>query len=300
MMVEGRREMKSSQKQFHFVPWEVIKSITSEVKFMQNRGRSLMKKDSLGDVLRFWRKNKRKSQMDLALESGISPKHLSFIETGRSKPSRGVILKLGRTLKLTLRHQNSLLLAGGYSSEFKEEPFGGEKMDQIRRALKSMLAKHEPYPALVVNGSYDILMTNSGLEKLAAFFLGEDTAEKYSNVYRLLFAEDGLCNYIIDWQVIGSLLLARLFEEATLSQNPPLLALYREIAVMNDGNLPDIATMDHGMPVMTFSLEKASVRVTFFTTITTLGTPLDLTTQEIKIESLFPVDEKSHEFFTTR
>ncbi len=113
------------------------------------------------------------SQLDLALEVGVSTKHLSFVETGRSQPSRNLILKMAHSLKLPLRHRNGILKAAGYASEFGEEPFNGEKMEIIRQALQRMLEKHEPYPAFVVNAAYDILMTNSGYEQMIKFLVGE-------------------------------------------------------------------------------------------------------------------------------
>ena len=186
---------------------------------MQNLMEITKKNESAGDFLRFWRKFNRMSQMDLALEIGISTKHLSFVETGRSNPSRNLVLKMAHSLKLPLRHRNAFLKTAGYASEFGEEPFNGEKMEIVRQALQRMLEKHEPYPAFVVNAAYKILMTNSGYEQMIKFLVGEHALKKYDNVYHLTFAEDGLRPYIKDWPGIEPFMLNRLWDEAATTQN---------------------------------------------------------------------------------
>lgn len=255
------------------------------------------KNESAGDILRFWRKLNRISQLDLALEVGVSSKHLSFVETGKSQPSRNLILKMAHALKLPLRHRNAFLRAAGYASEFGEEPFDGQKMKMVRQALRRMLNKHEPYPALVVNTAYKILMTNSGLDQIVKFFLGENALEKYDNVYRLTFAEDGLRQYIEDWPVIEHFMLARLWDEVVTTQNDELFALYEDISRLRISEDPIDFQIDNNLPIMSLTLQKESTTASFFTTITTLGTPLDLTTQELRIESLFPADEETKKMF---
>jgi transcriptional regulator with XRE-family HTH domain len=249
------------------------------------------KNETVGDFLRFWRKFNRMSQMDLSLEIGISTKHLSFVETGRSKPSRSLVLKMAHSLKLPLRHRNSFLKSAGYASEYGEEPFKGEKMEIIRQALQRMLEKHEPYPAFVVNAAYDILMTNYGYEQMIKFVAGEHVLKKYNNVYRLTFAKDGLQPYIKDWPGIQQFMLNRLWDEAASTQNNELFLLFKEILQLRTGEDPIDYQVDGNLPIMSLTFEKGAIRASFFTTITTLGTPLDLTAQELRIESLFPADE---------
>lgn len=258
----------------------------------------LRKTASVGDLLRFWRNINRMSQLDLALEVGVSTKHLSFVETGRSQPSRNMILKIARSLKLPLRHRNGVLKAAGYASEFGEEPFAGEKMEMIRQALRRMLEKHEPYPAFVVNARYDILMTNSGYEQMIKFLAGEYALQKYRNVYRLTFAEDGLRPYIRGWSGVEQFLLNRLWDEAAASQNSELFSLYNEVARQRNSEAQIEWQVDENLPVMNLTFVKEDTKASFFTTITTLGTPLDLTTQELRIESLFPADEDSKKLFS--
>jgi len=264
---------------------------------MQNLMEITKKNESAGNFLRFWRKFNRMSQMDLALEIGVSTKHLSFVETGRSKPSRNLVLKMAHSLKLPLRHRNAFLKTAGYASEFGEEPFNGEKMEIVRQALQRMLEKHEPYPAFVVNAAYTILMTNSGYEQMIKFLVGEHALKKYDNVYHLTFAEDGLRPHIRDWPGIEQFMLNRLWDEAASTQNSELFSLFEEISRLRTSEDPMDFQVDDNLPIMSLTFEKDVMKASFFTTITTLGTPLDLTTQELRIESLFPADEDTKELF---
>jgi transcriptional regulator with XRE-family HTH domain len=256
------------------------------------------KKESVGDLLRYWRKFNRMSQMDLALEVDVSAKHLSFVETGRSKPSRKLVLKMAQSLKLPLRHRNSFLKAAGYAPEYGEESFNGDKMEIVRQALRRMLDKHEPYPAFVVDAAYTILMTNSGFDQMIKNLAGEHALKKYDNVYHLTFAEDGLRPHIKDWPRIEQFMLNRLWDEAVATQNSQLLSLYEEISKL--GTLKEVVDfqVEDNLPIMSLTFEKGAMEASFFTTITTLGTPLDLTTQELRIESLFPADKETKELFS--
>jgi transcriptional regulator with XRE-family HTH domain len=264
---------------------------------MENLVKIPKKQESIGEILRFWRQLNRKRQMDLALDVDVSSKHLSFVETGKSKPSRHLVLKIAQSLKLPLRHRNAFLLAAGYAPEFNEEPFDGPKMEIVRDALRRMLKKHEPYPAFVVNTGYKILMTNSGYDQMLTFFAGENALTKYDNAIRILLSEDGLRPYVKDWPAIEQFLLARLWEEVVSTQNSELVALYQEIKRLATSKSPVHFEMDSNLPVMSLVLEKKAEKASFFTTITTLGTPLDLTTQELRIELLFPSDDATKRMF---
>lgn len=264
---------------------------------MHNLMRIEKKRESIGEMLRFWRQLNRISQMDLALNIDVSSKHLSFVETGKSKPSRNLVLKIAQSLKLPLRHRNAFLLAAGYAPEFEEKPFDGQEMEIVREALRRMLEKHEPYPAFVVNTGYKILMKNSGYDQIVKFYAGENALKKYGNAIRILFSEDGLRPYVKDWPVVEHFLLARLWEEVVSTQNGELIALYKEISQLRPSDDPIDFQIDNDLPIMSLTLEKNSKKVNFFTTITTLGTPLDLTTQELRIELLFPSDEETKQLF---
>jgi len=256
------------------------------------------KRDSAGELFRFWRKFNRMSQMDLGLEIGVSTKHLSFVETGRSRPSRNLILKMAHALKLPFRHRNAVLKAAGYASEFGEEPFNGRKMEIVRLALQRMLEKHEPYPAFVVNAAYAILETNSGYERMIKLLVGEHALKRYDNVYHLTFAKDGLRPYIKDWPRIEQFMLSRLWDEAASTQISELFSLYEALSPLRSSEVPMDFQVDDDLPIMSLTFEKEGLKASFFTTITTLGTPRDSTTQELRIESLFPADEETKALFS--
>jgi hypothetical protein len=140
-------------------------------------------------------------------------------------------------------------------------------------------------------------MTNSGYDQMVAFFGGENALTKYDNAIRILFSEDGLRPYVKDWPAIEQFLLARLWEEVVSTQNSELVALYQEIKRLATSKSPVHFEMDSNLPVMSLVLEKKAEKASFFTTITTLGTPLDLTTQELRIELLFPSDDATKRMF---
>jgi len=264
---------------------------------MRNLIKKEKKHESVGEMLRFWRQLNRISQMDLALNIDISPKHLSFVETGKSNPSRDLVIQLAHSLKMPFRHRNAFLMAAGYAPEFEEQPFDGQKMEIVRSALRRMIEKHEPYPAFVVNTGYKILMKNSGYDKIVKFYAGENTIKKYDNAIRILFSEDGLRNYVKGWPAVEQFLLARLWEEVVSTQNAELVALYKEISQLRSSSEPIDFHIDSNLPIMSLILKKNSRKASFFTMITTLGTPLDLTTQELRLEFLFPSDEETKQLF---
>jgi len=264
---------------------------------MKDSEKNNKKLETPGDFLRFWRNINRISQMNLALDAGISPRHLSFVETGRSMPSRELILKLSQALNLPLRHRNVFLNTAGFSSEYSEEPLESANMTIIRQALKYMLDKHEPYPAFVINTSYKILMMNKGFEQFIHFYIGENALKKYNNAMMLLFADDGLKKHIKEWSGMEIFLLSRIWEEIILTQNSELIILYGEISSLKECKSFHPSKIESSLPVLSMTLEKNSIEASFFTTVTTLGTPLDLTAQELRIESLFPADERTKNMF---
>lgn len=223
---------------------------------MRNLIKKEKKHESVGEVLRFWRQLNKTSQMDLALDIDISPRHLSFVETGKSNPSRDLVLKIAHSLKMPFRHRNAFLMAAGYAPEFEEQSFDGQNMEIVRSALRRMIEKHDPYPAFVVNTGYKILMKNSGYDKILKFYAGENALKKYDNAIRILFSEDGLRNYVKGWPAVEQFLLARLWEEVISTQNTELIALYKEISRLKSSNAPIDFQTDSNLPIMSLVLEK--------------------------------------------
>ena len=254
--------------------------------------------NQFGDILRHWRKARRFSQMDLALAANVSIRHLSFIETGRSQPGYDLVLRLAEVLDLPLRHTNSLLVAAGYAPRYTNWSMDDDQTGMVRAALERMLAQHEPYPAFVTTRSYDLIMSNNGAHQLISWLTDDDNLlSRFSNSYRLLFASDGLRPYVVNFELVQDMLLKRLREESISYQSEALFQLYEACtADVSDLNQTEQPTVDQQLPVMTLGLQKGDIEVCFFSTVTTFGTAIDITTQELRIECLFPADKETEEF----
>lgn len=252
---------------------------------------------AIGDFIRLWRNTRKVSQMDLALAVDVSTRHLSFIETGKSRPSRKLVLKIAESLKMTFRHRNTLLALAGYAAEYAEQSFDGEGMAIVRQAVQRFLSAHEPYPAFVIDGEYNILMKNRGYEKMATKLIGADAFSRYENVYLLTFSGDGFCNHIECWPAVGKVMLNRLMNEAIMTQNQNLHSLYQQCLSMFSDAYEEVEQQVADIPVLSIGLRYDGMLCRFFTLITTLGTPLDSTSQELRIEFLCPADEATKRMF---
>ena len=250
-----------------------------------------------GDILRHWRKVRRLSQMDLALAANVSTRHLSFVETGRSQPGYDLVLRLTEVLDLPLRHINSMLVAAGYAPRYTAWSLDDDQTGIVRAALERMLAQHEPYPAFVTTRNYDLMMSNNGAQKLISWLTdGDDLLSRFSNSYRLLFAPDGLRPYVANFELVQDMLLKRLREESISYQSETLFQLYEACAAdVTDLNRIEEAVVDQQLPVMSLELRKDDIKVCFFSTVTTFGTAIDVTTQELRIECLFPANEETRQ-----
>ena len=236
--------------------------------------------------------------MELALAANVSTRHLSFVETGRAQPGYDLVLRLAEVLELPLRHSNALLVAAGFAPRYSTWSIDDEETGIVRAALKRILAQHEPYPALVTTRSYDLIMANNGTRKLLSWLTGgDDLLSRFGNSYRLLFAPDGLRPYVVNFDRLQDMLLKRLHEESITYQSAALLQLYQTCAaeVAARKSTPRTA-IDQQLPVMTLGLRNGDVEVCFFSTLTSFGTAIDVTTQELRIESLFPANEETEKF----
>ena len=259
--------------------------------------------EQVGDILRRWRKVRHLSQMELALAANVSTRHLSFVETGRARPGYDLLLRLAEVLQLPLRHSNALLVAGGFAPHYTDWSLDDDRTGMIRAALEHLLKQHNPYPAVVVDRNYEVVMHNAGFEA-AVLWLTDDatTLHRYTNMFRLMFADDGLRPYITNWRALEHVLLKRLYDESIVYQSEALMALYRELAGENDLLQPpplddDPTGFDPQVPVVTVKLCKDDVHLALFSTMTTFGTAIDVTIQELRIESFFPADESTQAFF---
>lgn len=252
----------------------------------------------IGPLLRTWRTSRGKSQLALAVEAGISTRHLSFVETGRSAPSRDMVLTLAEHLDLPLRDRNALLRAAGYAAVFRETPLEAEAMKEVRRALTHLLEASHPNPALVVNRRYDILLANSAAVEFFSFFAPNWKGK--NNMAQLIFAEQGLKPAVVDWPAVAAYLIKRLraeLGEGTDAQDLELLTIVNSVeAELAEREAPAAPATPLEHVLIPVTLRRGDAEANIFTAITTLGTPVDITLQELRIETFFPADEPSRRF----
>jgi transcriptional regulator with XRE-family HTH domain len=236
----------------------------------------------VGQLLRDWRTNRRMSQLDLATQAGVSARHVSFLETGRSRPTREMILRLAGELDVPLRSQNELLLAGGYAPAFAESQLGGPPLAAVLSSLRDVLTGHAPYPALLIDRHWTMVDANDAVGRLtvgcAAWLL-----EPPVNVLRLSLHPEGMAPRIGNLAEWRTHVLHRLDQQAAATADPVLRELRAELAGYPGGTgnaRPD------GL-VVPLRLDD----LTFFSVTSVLGTPLDVTLAELAIESFLPADE---------
>ena len=254
---------------------------------------------TVGPLLRRWRTSRRMSQLDLALTAGVSARHVSFLETGRSRPSRDMLLALAGVLDVPLRERNALLQVAGFAPAYRETALDDPGMADIRQALTLILAQHDPFPAAAMDGGWDIVMANRAyVHFLTALRPGRPapaplgfTAAPRLNALRLLFEVGGVRDHVLNWPRVARELLARLDREAA-GNSPRAAALLAELSaqpgVPADWRQPDLdAPLALVLPV---EVGLGGHCLRFFTTLTTLGAPQDVTLQELRIESFHGAD----------
>jgi transcriptional regulator with XRE-family HTH domain len=258
----------------------------------------------VGGILRQWRERRRLSQMDLALQAEISTRHLSFVETGRSKPSRELLLLLADELDLPLRDRNRLLLAAGYAPVYAERALHAPQMTAIRAALRRVLDGHEPYPAVVVDRGWNLVEANASVALLTAGVAPSLLAPP-ANVLRLSLHPDGMASRIINLGEWRAHLLGRLRRQVAVTADPDLARLYDELrAYPCDQPEPAIDLPGPADIVIPLRLRHDGRELAFFSTVATFGTPLDITVAELAIESFYPADANTaaalHEGLTSK
>jgi len=260
-------------------------------------------KSGFGSILSEWRAVRRLSQLDLALLADISQRHISFVESGRAQPSRDMIFKLADGLDLPLRARNDLFLAAGYAPAYPERRLDLAKMKAAREALEMILRHHEPYPAVVMDGSWNIVMQNAAASRIIAACVGRDALRQLFpdgviNFMQLMFSQKGLRPHILNWAHTRLALLNRLRREAAGKPNSPSGMLRRQF----DSDTPRGEHMIHGEgdePMLSLELGIGDARLRLFNTFTTFGTPQDVLLQELRIDMSFPADETTRRFLDT-
>lgn len=241
-------------------------------------------------MLRRWRELRRLSQLELAGLANVSARHLSFIETGRSTPGREVLLHLAEQLDVPLRERNQLLLSAGYAPLYGETEFNAPAMTSIRTAVRQLLVRHEPYPALLVDRNWQLLDANAGLE-LFVEGVADELLEPPVNVLRLALHPRGMAPRITNLGEWRGHLLSRLHSQVTLTVRPELTSLYDEL-VDYPCHQPErrIETTAVGDVVVPLRIRGSHGELAFFCTVATFGAALDVTLAELAIESFFPAD----------
>jgi transcriptional regulator with XRE-family HTH domain len=253
----------------------------------------------VGQLIKHWRQRRRLSQLGLAVDAEISTRHLSFIETGRARQSREMVLLLARVLDIPPRGRNDLLTAAGYAPVYRETALDAPEMTDVRRALDFILGQQEPYPGLVVDGHWNLLMVNQGATRLMGRFLSpEDMAAVGGrpNAMRLFSHPRGMRPYIVNWEATAAALiqwlhldLARGIGDAGTRQLLDELLAYPDVP-QRWRSLDLDATP---APFLAVELKKGDLAIKFFSTLTTLGVPYDITLQELRVECFFPADAAS-------
>jgi transcriptional regulator with XRE-family HTH domain len=247
----------------------------------------------VGELLRRWRGRRRLSQLELALESGISARHLSFVENGKSAPSRETILRLAEQLDLPLRERNHLLLAAGYAPVFSEAALGSPEMASVRRAVRQVLGGHEPYPAVAVDRGWNLVDANAGVGLLTER-VAPELLEPPANALRITLHPDGMAPKISNLGEWRAHLLGRLRRQVALTTDPELSRLLSELrAYPCDQPEPEVEIPGPGDIVVPLRLRHGGRELALFSTVTTFGTPLDVTVSELAIESFFPADPET-------
>nr|SBO93696.1 Transcriptional regulator, Cro/CI family [Nonomuraea gerenzanensis] len=243
----------------------------------------------MGELLRHWRRVRRMSQLALAHHAQVSPRHLSFVESGRSTPSREWIMTLAGALQVPLRERNDLLLAAGYAPTYRESAMSEPAMATVRAALERVLSHHEPYPAVVMDRHWDIVQVNRSAEMMFAWLRGIPPATASTNVIRLMFDPRELRPHVANWDEVAPALIQRVHREAVGGiPDATTRALLEEILPAVPRGPDRTAPL---LPVVPVTFARDGLTVSYFSMITTVGTPQDITAQELRIESFYPADQ---------
>jgi transcriptional regulator with XRE-family HTH domain len=250
----------------------------------------------LGELLSYWRDLRGTSQMTLSLDSGVSQRHISFIESGRSVPSRQILMDLAQTLSIPLRERNTLLLAAGYAPMYSEDPWDAQEMQIVTKAVSRILRQHDPYPAVVMDRYWNVLMTNDSTQRFFRRFI--DLAERKGprNILHLMFDPHGMRPFIANWEDVASSLIQRIHREAlgrviddkTHDLLEALLA-YPEVDARWTYKSHTVAAS--ASPVIPIGFVEDGKVLRYFSMVTTVGTPQNVATEELRVECMFPADE---------
>ncbi len=247
-----------------------------------------------GTLVRQWRRRRGLSQLDLAESGGVSQRHVSFLESGRARPSRQMVLHLSELLDMPLRERNRLLHAAGFAAAYRESRLDAPRLAEARHALELLLKQQDPFPAIVVDAGWTMQLANQAARRMIAFLLGPDLDPAQPvNLMKLPLHPRAARPYIANWPEVAAALLHRLQREAL--DSPAAAAVLAEVR-----GYPDVDAVwrrvdwdSEPRPLLGFAVEKDGLRLNLVTMIATFGTPQDVTLQDLRIESFLPADAAS-------
>jgi transcriptional regulator with XRE-family HTH domain len=267
----------------------------------------------LGALLRHWRDTRRRSQFDLSIDTGVSQRHISFIESGRSAPGRQTLLDIAQALDIPLRDRNTLLLAAGFAPLYSEGGWNAQEMQGINRALERMLRQHEPFPAVVMDRYWNVLMANDAAPRFFNSLQPEATHKGPRNVLHLMFDPERLRPFIANWEDVAKSLFERVYRESVgrvvdEKTQELLAALLAYPSVKAEWKAPKATGRpstregrssarnpaegaSSRLPVIPISFVKDGQVLSYFSMVATVGTPQTIAAQELRLECMFPVDE---------
>ncbi|MFJ8781189.1 MULTISPECIES: helix-turn-helix domain-containing protein [unclassified Streptomyces] len=248
--------------------------------------------DGVGPLLREWRRRRKLSQQELALRTEISARHLSFIETGRSQPSRALVHRLADSLEVPLRQRNTLLVAAGYSPLYQETPLDAPRLKVVRQAVDRLLTAHAPYPALAVDASENIVAMNRGAEVLLSE-VSPALLVPPVNVMRVCLHPDGLARQVINVDEWRSHLLGRLYRQSRYSGREELRELYEEVSAYGPRPVEKDCSELSDTIVASIRVRALGTELRLFSTVTTFGAATDITVSELSLETMHPANERT-------
>ncbi len=251
---------------------------------------------SLGHLIKVWRVARGMSQLDLAARAGFSTRHVSFVETGRTQPSRQAVLVLAEALDVPLRERNRLLEAGGFARVYRHTPLAADEMSHVRGVLQFILDRHKPYAALVLDWYSNCLMGNGASARLLSTLVDPSLITDHANHLRLVFHPLGARRWIVNWDEVARHLLGRAERELGQSTHDETgQALLQELRgyLGRSGGHPPATSVNPADLLLPIHIQKENVELRLFSTIMTLGTPQDVTLQELRVETFFPADAQS-------
>ncbi|MBO2457918.1 helix-turn-helix domain-containing protein [Actinomadura violacea] len=246
---------------------------------------------TVGELLRLWRHRRGLSQLDLAIAADVSARHVSLVETGRSNPSAAMVLRLADQLDVPLRDRNRLLLAAGHAPRYAERPLGDTALAAARNAVERVLRAHEPYPALAFDRRWDIVMTNRAVDPFLAA-VDPELLRPPVNLVRLGLDPRGLARLVVNLADVRAVFRSRIRRQLAAAPDPGLAALYEEL-LEPEAEGPSVES-DVLIPMI---VRHGGRELRLFSTITTFGTPMDITLDEIAVESYYPADEETAAYF---